>query len=212
MHRGSTLALFFALSTGLLLSLQVHAADGVSPPISRSVTVEQLSRKAMALERDGQKLKAAAIYEEIMRRDATKSMVLTHRLVRLYADIGDADKALKWAGLAVEKHPDPKAYLAGVHVLVGNYREAETILKKELAKAERLRRKILLNWQLADLCEKKGDAGRAGKVLNAALALAGGTPEEAAAARRIKAFRARQKARSAKLSEEESAHDTSGSR
>lgn len=160
----------------------------------------ELATQAMGYERAGEKAKAAEIYEKLIETDPTKRMVLANRLVKLYAEIGNTNKALEWAHVVMERNPDPQAYLAGVHTMLGNYNEAKAILEKEISSVgspsrkgdkdagKDPRRKLTLYWQLADVYEKQGNDQKAEYLLKAAVELAKGKPEESAARRRLQKF------------------------
>ena len=142
-------------------------------------------KQAQTYEQSGQTLKAAEAYEQILKTDPSTRMALAPRLVAIYAQAGEADKALEWAHVVMQTNPDPQAYLAGVNAMLGKYSEAQTILEAELTKAKEPRRKMLLNWQLADIHEKAGKPEKAAEALDQAHKAACGTPDEAAAQHRL---------------------------
>ena len=112
---------------------------------------------------------------------------LSHRLVTIYAETGETNKALTWAREVMRDNPDPQAYLAGVHARLGNWTVAERILEKEIAANTNVTRAVTLRWQLAEAYEKEGNRAKASKVLNEAAGLARGTSMEATTQRRLKA-------------------------
>ena len=115
-------------------------------------------------------------------------MVLAQRLVHIYAKEGQAEKALKWAHVVMERNPDPKAYLAGVYTLLGNLDEARKILEQQLAEQKEPRQKLTLSWQLADVYEKVGDIPAAEKTLLESVESVTGTIHESSAWVRICRF------------------------
>jgi len=133
-------------------------------------------------------MKAAEIYEEIIEHDPSKRLALANRLVKIYGEAGVTNKALKWAEAVMEWNPDPQAYLAGVHAMLGNYGEAREILANELAEVGQSRRRLTLQWQLADVYEKEGNTDKAERILKAAADSVKGKPEEITAGRRLKRF------------------------
>ena len=74
-------------------------------------------------ERAGRKREAAALYEEMARTNAAARKVLSHRLVTIYAETGQTNKALTWAREVMRDNPDPQAYLAAVHARLGQWRK-----------------------------------------------------------------------------------------
>lgn len=143
------------------------------------------ARQAAAYERAGDRLKAAEAYEKLAVQDPAKRELLAGRLVRLYAETGQTNRALSWARVVMTTNPDPQAYLAGVNSMLGRHAEARAILAAEIQKAPEARRRMLLEWQLADVLNKAGQPGEAAEALGRALAAARGTPDEAAARRRV---------------------------
>jgi tetratricopeptide (TPR) repeat protein len=178
---------------GLLLIPVAHALAADPAPGAPAAPPADLPKQAAAFERKGDKAKAAETYEAIIAQEPGKRLVLAPRLVRLYAETGVTNKALEWAHVAMEHNPDPQAYLAGVHTMLGDTRAAKTILDKEIAAASPPRRQLTLRWQLADVLEKEGDAVAAEKTLTEAAEKVKGTPDEAAATKRLDLFRVKQK-------------------
>jgi len=151
--------------------------------------VEDMIRDAMVLERQGDRAGVAELYERIIEQDATKQPVLARRLVVLYADLGNSTQAMEWAESVARNHPDPQAYMAGVHALLGNYDAARSILFQELARAKIPRRRLTLRWQLAELYLQFGRPHAAERALEAAVKAAEEAADKAAARRRLEAFR-----------------------
>ena len=141
---------------------------------------------AAAYERTGRKAEAAAIYEQLARTNAVARKVLAPRLVQIYAQTGKEKEALAWAHEVMRENPDPQAYLAGVHSRLGQQKQAQEILEREIATNTNSTRAVTLRWQLADVCGKDGDKAQAKRVLDEAATAAKGTPMEDAAKRRIK--------------------------
>jgi tetratricopeptide (TPR) repeat protein len=168
--------------TLLAMAAATHAATNIVQVSGAGV---DLRKQARAYEQSGQKLKAAAAYEQILKTDPATRMVLAPRLVAIYAQAGETNKALDWAHVVMQTNPEPHAYLAGVNAMLGRYSEAQGLLEAELAKIKEPRRKMLLNWQLADVYEKTGKPEKAAKALAQAHEAVQGTPDEAAAQRRL---------------------------
>jgi len=154
-----------------------------------SQSYRDLARQALSFEQTGRHIEAAGIYEQLVEEYPARSAALFRRLVRLYAEAGQPRKALEWAEKVMEKHPDPPAYLAGVHAMCGDYKKARHILEKEIAAARHSRRRVVLHWQLADVYEKEGDLDGAERTLSSAVEITKRGPEHRTAARRLKIFR-----------------------
>ena len=110
---------------GLFL-LSISSSPAELPPTEMNASPQRLSALAETYEQSGDLLEAAAAYERFIELDPTKRMVLAQRLVQIYAKEGRAEKALRWAHVVMERNPEPHAYLAGVHTLLGNLDEAKT--------------------------------------------------------------------------------------
>ncbi len=82
-------------------------------------------------------------------------------------------------------NPDPQAYLAGIHSLLGQHKQAQQILEREIAGNTNATRAVTLRWQLADVCERAGDSVRAHQILEEAATAAKETPMAPAAERRL---------------------------
>lgn len=171
------------LASLLALPLPARAADSSTNSATKAL-IEQATTYDVA----GDKQKAADTYEKIVKADPAKGKVLSDRLVKLYAQLGKKEDTLRWAKEVMKDNPDPQAYLAGVYSLLADHKEAESILEKEIAAEKTPHRQLILNWQLADVCEKKGDRDKADKILSAAATAAKGTPDEAAAQQRLDRF------------------------
>jgi tetratricopeptide (TPR) repeat protein len=142
----------------------------------------------LALEQAGRLIEAAAAYEQIAATNPAAHLALAHHLVRLYARAAATNAALRWAGQVMKTNPDPQAYLAGVHSLLGNHAKARAILERELKAPGPDRRRMTLLWQLADALAALGDRPGAEASLRRAEALAQGTPDQAVAERRLSEF------------------------
>ena len=182
-------SLSIVLLIALVVVTPVFAADPGGSTNAGPASVPELSRRAIAYEQQGERLKAAEAYERIIALDPPKQRVLANRLVKLYAEAGSTNQALEWARCVMTNSPDPQAYLAGVNAMVGRRADAIAILEKEIAKTDEPRRRLTLNWQLADICQAGGDLVKAEGALKAAAAAARGTPDEAAATNRLARFR-----------------------
>jgi tetratricopeptide (TPR) repeat protein len=170
------------------LGAETKALRNTSPPIIRQVTPTSLEL-AIGLERTGRKLDAAAIYEQMVRTNSTARKVLSLRLVTIYAETGEANKALSWAHEVMRDNPDPQAYLAGVHERLGQRPQARAILEREIVGNTNRTRSVTLRWQLAEVCREAGDAEKAKRLLTEAAEAAKGTAMEPAAQRRLSALR-----------------------
>jgi tetratricopeptide (TPR) repeat protein len=144
-------------------------------------TLSALSLLAETYEQSGDLLEAAAVYERLIDENPTKRMVLAQRLVRIYAKEGQAEKALSWAHVVMEQNPEPQAYLAGVHTLLGHLDEAKDILEKLVAERKEPRQKLTLSWQLAEVYEKQDNIPAAEKTLLESVESVEGTIHETAA-------------------------------
>ena len=176
----------------MLVSL-AQAAETSVPPTSPKPAIRRPlpspQEAAAAHERAGRKREAAAVYEAMVRTNTAARKVLSHRLVTLYAEAGETNKAVAWAREVMRDNPDPKAYLAAVYGRLGQWKDAQEILEREIASNTNTTRAVTLRWQLAEACEKDGDAVKARKILNEASGLAKGTPMEATTQRRLKALK-----------------------
>jgi tetratricopeptide (TPR) repeat protein len=170
-----------ALCSGVVVAQPVNTNAPIAWP--------ELAKRAAVAEQAGRKQEAADIYEQILRVDPTREKVLARRLVQLYAEAGNAEKALRWADVILKDHPDPGAFLAGVHSLLGRYDEAKRLLRVEMGKAGSDKRRQVLYWQLADVCEKEGKLDEAEQALRTAVDLVAEPSEKATAESRLGKFR-----------------------
>jgi predicted Zn-dependent protease len=136
-------------------------------------------------ERAGRKREAAVLYEEMARTNSAARKVLSHRLVAIYAETGQTNRALTWAREVMRDNPDPQAYLAAVHARLGQFKLAHEILEREIARNTNATRTVTLRWQLAEVWEKRGDGVKARRALDDALVAVKGTPMEPAAQKRV---------------------------
>ena len=132
---------------------------------------------------------AAAAYEKLIVQDPSRREAIAGILVKLYAKAGDSQKAIEWARVVMEHNPEPQAYLAGVHSLLGDHRESIRILEAQLQAPADAERAIPLYWQLADEYEALGEASNAERALATACEKAGGHFLEPAARERLVRFR-----------------------
>lgn len=145
----------------------------------------RLQEQAAVLEQAGRKKEAAERYEAITRTNALARKVLSHRLVTIYADTRETNKALKWAREVMRANPDQQAYVAGIHVRLGDFKQAQVILAREIAANTNETRAVTLRWQLAEVCQAQGETTQATKLNQEALSFAKGSVLEEAAHRRL---------------------------
>ncbi len=170
------------LLTALLLTLaQGHCAEPNAQE-ARPAPIPQAL--ADGYERTGRRAEATAIYEQLAATNSVARKVLAPRLVQIYAETGRTNEAMTWAQEVMRGNPDPQAYLAGVHSRLGQHKQAQDILEREIAANANATRAVTLRWQLADVHQKAGESAKARKALEEAAAAAKGTPMEAAAKRR----------------------------
>ena len=167
-----------ALSFFLLLLISSPAE---LPPTETNASPQRLSALAETYEQSGNLLEAAAVYERLIEQDPTKRMVLAQRLVQIYAKEGQADKALSWTHVVMERNPEPQAYLAGVYTMLGKLDEAKDILEKLVAERKEPQQKLTLNWQLAEVYEKQGNVPAAEKTFLESTENVAGSIHESAA-------------------------------
>ena len=177
--------LFFCAATALGEGGETNSLTNPSTP---SVRHGAASPKKLAAkhEQAGRKREAAAVYEEIARTDPAARKILSHRLVSIYIETGETNKALTWAHEVMLDNPDPQAYLAGVHARLGQFERAQEILEKEIASNTNTTRAVTLRWQLAEVFEEMGNTINTRKILNEAVTAAKGTPMESVARQRLK--------------------------
>lgn len=152
-------------------------------------SVMELKQRALALEKAGDRLQAAGIYEQLAAKDASSRTVLANRLAKLYAQEGCSDKALHWASVAAITNPDPQAYMAGIHSMLGDDQNAIRILTKELTGKNDPSRILSLSSQLAAVYERTGDLKKAEHVLQTAVSELHKTSFEDAAEKQLNAFK-----------------------
>jgi tetratricopeptide (TPR) repeat protein len=182
------------LRLAVLLSFLAATARGAEtnsltiqpePAVRRPLPSPQ--QMAVENERAGRKREAAMLYEEMARTNAAARKVLSHRLVTIYAEIGETNKALALAREVRRDNPDPDAYMAAVHGRLGQWKEAQKILEHAIAANTNATRAVTLRWQLAEACEREGDEAKARKVLTEAADAAKETAMEPAALKRLNA-------------------------
>jgi len=173
-----------------ILALSVHG-QGTNEAVAMSGPAGQARagapELATAYEKTGRKREAALIYEDMARTNTAARKVLSHRLVTLYTEMRKTNQALTWAREVMLENPDPPAYLAAVHARLGQHKEAQKILEREIATNTNATRAVVLRWQLADVSEAEGDKEKTEKILTEAAAAAKGSPMEATAQKRLKA-------------------------
>ncbi|MBN1675891.1 MAG: hypothetical protein JXR37_32910 [Kiritimatiellae bacterium] len=173
-----------------LLVLAVHTGMAAELPVTeQNASVERLKTLGREYQRAGEPLMAAAAYERLVEKDPTTRMVVCPLLVQIYAKAGQRADALKWAKDVIQRNPDPQAYLAGVHAMLGEYDEAKSILKKEIAAEKHARRNLTLYWQLADVHEDAAEFQMAEQALRNAMRFAENDHERKATERRIESVR-----------------------
>ena len=168
----------------LCFAVSLAASVAVSAD-SSARTAEQWKREAEARLRAGEKRQAADAYENAVRLEPAARVQLAPVLARLYAETKTADKALGWAKIAMERSPDPQAYLAGVYQSLGQAAQAQSILVRELGKTNAPPRVLSLNWQLADLQLRQGETNAALATLQKASQAVKGTPDAPRAEKRL---------------------------
>ena len=183
--RSSLMADTVKVLTLLPFLMVLAKACGAEPDSSKARPTASPQALAAGYERAGRKAEAAAIYEELARTNSVARKVLAPRLVQIYAQTDKDKRALAWAHEVMRDNPDPQAYLAGVHSLLGQQKRAQEILEREIAANTNATRAVTLRWQLADVHEKAGDRARAHKALEEAATAAKGTPMAPAAEKRL---------------------------
>lgn len=148
-------------------------------------------RRAADAEKACRTNEAVTAYALLLRNDPSFEPVVGPRLVSLFIGSGQASEALAWATRLARRHPDPAVYLAGVHGRLGQWKEAEFMLRKTLAGERDARRRARLMWELADSQESQGDTDTALATLTTAR---DSSPDEAlrsTSAERLEALRTR---------------------
>jgi tetratricopeptide (TPR) repeat protein len=169
----------------LVLAAMVPLVGYAAGPASAVRPVDDAVARASALELSGRPAEAVRVYEEMAQFDPVRRKVLAPRLVSLYASLGNAPRSLFWAQQAMVDNPDPQAYLAGVHTLLGQHAEAASLLATELARTNTATRAVALRWQLADLQLQQGRTNAALETLHAAEKSAKGSELEKLARQRV---------------------------
>ena len=144
------------------------AAAGPAAVSDQARPGTELARRAMDAERQGRPGDAIRAYEELLRHDPSFGNVAAHRLVELYTAARQAPQALAWARKVAPGRPDPQAYLAGVYAGLGQWKDAEMLLRQAIAAASGCAKLTPLLWQLADVQERQGETGAALATLAAA--------------------------------------------
>lgn len=144
------------------------AAAGPAAVSDQARPGTELARRAMDAERQGRPGDAIRAYEELLRHDPSFGNVAAHRLVELYTAARQAPQALAWARKVAPGRPDPQAYLAGVYAGLGQWKDAEMLLRQAVAAASGCEKLTPLLWQLADVQERQGETGAALATLAAA--------------------------------------------
>jgi tetratricopeptide (TPR) repeat protein len=173
--RGALSCCSWALLFGIVGAL--HAGEPAP------ATAAQLRALAERYEQDGLKGPAAGVYEDLIRVEPESRLVLAGRLVELYIETRQSQKALDWAREVMKTNPEPRAYLAGVYAQLGGYNEARALLEAELeaAATNDVTRRLQLLWQMSDVEARAGHREKARQHREEAARLAEGTPHESQA-------------------------------
>ncbi|MDD4101394.1 MAG: hypothetical protein PHU80_02020 [Kiritimatiellae bacterium] len=150
------------------LALLLTTACALAEEKVKGCHLADLARRATEAERAGCTGDAISAYEELLRQDPSYNSVAAPRLVELYTASGQASHALAWARKAAPGRPDPQAYLACVYASLGQFKEAEMILRQAVTATSDCEKLLPLLWQMADVQEKQGDYSAALATLNAA--------------------------------------------
>lgn len=155
----------------LIVCLTLLWACGSISAEKQSVTesLEDLMHRGVAAENSHQMADAAVAYEKLLQRDTTFEATVVPRLVNLYISMKQPAPALSWATRVARRHPEPKAYLAGVHSRLNQHKEAELLLLQAIRKTDDPMRHVPLLWQLAETQENQGESQRALTTLRNAL-------------------------------------------
>lgn len=143
----------------LIVCLTVLWAYGSVSAEKQSTTesVGDLMRRGISAENSHRLSVAAEAYEKLLQRDTTFEATVAPRLVNLYLAMNQPAPALSWATRVARHHPEPQAYLAGVHSRLNQHKEAELLLRKAVHKTADPIRRVPLLWQLAGTQESQGD-------------------------------------------------------
>jgi tetratricopeptide (TPR) repeat protein len=109
-----------------------------------------LRARAATAERTGRPAEAILAYEELLRREPSAATALAPRLVELSIADGKAAAALSWAARVAPAQPEPRAYLAGVHARLGQWTEAELLLREAVRGASDPAQRVPILWQMAE--------------------------------------------------------------
>lgn len=191
MKQAITNAAVFLTAFGLLLTAVGATADETAKGCSRAALV----KRAADAEKAGRADEAIRAYEELLRQNPSFMQVAAPRLVELYTASQKAPQALAWARKIAPGRPDPQAYLAGVYAALGQFKEAEMLLRQTLAAAENEHQRLPLLWQLADVQEQQGDCSAALATLNAACSDIGSDMLLKTSRERLSRLQARQRTR-----------------
>lgn len=126
------------------------AAGLLAPVLGLATDADRLRARAATAEREGRPAEAAAAYEELLRREPAAATALAPRLVELGIAEGKPAVALAWAARVAPTQPDSRAYLAGVHARLGQWTEAELLLREAVQAATDPAARVPILWQLAD--------------------------------------------------------------
>jgi tetratricopeptide (TPR) repeat protein len=124
--------------------------------------------RAADAERAGRLREAVAAYTALLEQDAMFEPVVAPRLVELHVRLGEPAQALSWAARVARRHPEPAAYLAGIHARLGQIKDAELALRQALRDAPDAACRLPLLWQLAEIQERGGDPDAARETLRQA--------------------------------------------
>ena len=120
-------------------------------------SIEDLMRRGVSAENSHRTADAAAAYEKLLQRDNSYEATVAPRLVNLYVAMDQAAPALSWAARVARRHPEPKAYLAGVYSRLNQQKEAESILRQAVRDTRDPLKRVPLLWQLAQTQESQGE-------------------------------------------------------
>lgn len=147
--------------------------------------------RATAAERAGDIRAAIAAYESLILEDPRFETVLAPRLVTLHRKANQPAEALVWARRVARSPPEPDAYVASVHAELGQWQEAELLLREALRGERSTQRRLPLLWQLAEVQEHTGGLVQALATLDTALQTSDDPDMAANTARRMDALRRR---------------------
>lgn len=181
-----------ALRNVIVCLTMLWVCDGFSiEKHSSTESVAELMRRGVSAEKNHQSATAAQAYEQLLQHDTTFEATVAPRLVNLYISMNRPASALSWARRIARHHPEPKAYLAGVHSRLNQNKEAELLLRQALRKINDPTQRTPLLWQLAQTLENQGDNQGAMTTLENARDTANNAAMRQTATRRIKALQKR---------------------